>query len=412
MLSFESKFVDFFKKHVFAILVVLLVAGGVALRLALFDHVTPDMDFYFLDWYAQMQQRGWAVLTFGYDYNTAFFILLYIATKLPFSAVWNIKLVMSAGDVMLAAAVAWLYITAAGGGKKQFAAAFCAAFLLPVGILNTAYWGQCDSIFIAFVVLAVALALREKWLLAFVALGLSLCFKLQAIFILPLFIILYAVKKAYTIFLYLLPPAIMYLSFVPAILVGAHPLDGIATYGRQLGWGGQGAIHLSYYNLATFFANGNNEVFSPYLLLGAMLAFVAMFCLVLYKGWDFTGEGIVLLGGWSVLTCAVLMPGMHERYAYIAEILLLVWAALKPQKQRIIPALIVYVIGFLSYSRYLFGPLAVDDRVLALISVANYGYITYCVIRTAMEGGGRAIKAAAPVPCPPRAKKKARNKKG
>ncbi len=105
--------------------------------------------------------------------------------------------------------------------------------LLPTVILNGSMWAQCDSIYTTFILLSLYLLLEEKYPLSFLALGISFSFKLQFIFILPLYIILYFVNKKFSIFNFLLIPLGNILMCLPVILMGMPVINCFTTYLEQ-----------------------------------------------------------------------------------------------------------------------------------------------------------------------------------
>ena len=105
--------------------------------------------------------------------------------------------------------------------------------LLPTVILNGSMWAQCDSIYTTFILLSLYLLLEEKYSLSFLALGISFSFKLQFIFILPLYITLYFVNKKFSIFNFLLIPLGNILMCLPVILMGMPVINCFTTYLEQ-----------------------------------------------------------------------------------------------------------------------------------------------------------------------------------
>ena len=70
---------------------------------------------------------------------------------------------------------------------------------MPTAFSNSALWGQCDSIYTAFVVFTLYFMLEEKYNLAFIMYGFALTFKLQAIFILPCIGIIFLKNRKFSI---------------------------------------------------------------------------------------------------------------------------------------------------------------------------------------------------------------------
>lgn len=68
---------------------------------------------------------------------------------------------------------------------------FAAVLLAPTVILNGSYWGQCDIIYSAFLLASIYFLSKRKDALSLIMYGLSISFKLQAIFLFPIYIAFY-----------------------------------------------------------------------------------------------------------------------------------------------------------------------------------------------------------------------------
>ena len=76
--------------------------------------------------------------------------------------------------------------------KKSDIKCFAVVFsLLPMVIINSSIFKQCDSIYTAFLLWSLYFFLCKKYSLSFIFIGLAFSFKLQTLFLLPFFIIAY-----------------------------------------------------------------------------------------------------------------------------------------------------------------------------------------------------------------------------
>ena len=55
---------------------------------------------------------------------------------------------------------------------------YALVLIIPTVMLNSGMWGQCDSIYTTFVILALYFLVKEKYSLSFIMLGISFAFKL------------------------------------------------------------------------------------------------------------------------------------------------------------------------------------------------------------------------------------------
>ena len=105
--------------------------------------------------------------------------------------------------------------------------------LLPTVVLNGSLWGQCDALYGAFALHALADALEGRPKASAALLGIAFSFKLQTVFILPLWAVLWMAGRTRFRDLLCFPLAYA-VTCIPALLLG-KPLGpaGLAAVGEQ-----------------------------------------------------------------------------------------------------------------------------------------------------------------------------------
>lgn len=168
-----------------AIVVVAVVVVAVAARLSFVDEVTSDYRAFLSPWYDALAAGGGfrAVGQAIGNYNPPYRYLLAAATYLPIPKIAAIKLVSIVFDVILAGFAG--LIVRRRFGTWLSVAAFAVVLFAPTVLINSGYWGQCDSIYAAFCLGSLYFLLRGRDWWACIFFGLALSFKLQAVFFLP-----------------------------------------------------------------------------------------------------------------------------------------------------------------------------------------------------------------------------------
>ncbi len=169
--------------------------------------ISGDMSFYLLPWYDQMTEQGFFTLKNQVgEYNILYQELMALMTYIPWKPMYMIKVLSMVFDYLLAFAVADFAckIKREKQDSAIFQAVYAIVLLLPPVVLNSAYWGQCDSIFSFFAVLSLIDLYEEKYNRSFIYLGIAFAFKLQTIFIFPFYVCLYFYKKKFSITKFLL----------------------------------------------------------------------------------------------------------------------------------------------------------------------------------------------------------------
>src|SRR6478609_5258754 len=172
-----------------------LVGIALAVRWPWHGELSTDVRFFFAPWYDVLTQNGgFAALRFPfYNYNPPYLYLLAVGTWLPTPELLTIKLIPAVFDLLLGYA-GYLIVRQYTRGRAR---AFMAAALLvlaPTVVLNSAWWGQCDSIYAAFCLLALHHQLRNRTVPAWALLGVAVGFKLQALFLVPVLLTVLACR--------------------------------------------------------------------------------------------------------------------------------------------------------------------------------------------------------------------------
>lgn len=357
---------------------ILLLYMALCLRLCQFDHISPDYVSFLSKWCGTMDQMTVreALTTPIGDYNMPYLYLLLAITRLPIYDLYGIKLCSVLADIAAAIAAGKLARLAT---KRQgiVLAAFAAALLAPTCFLNSAYWGQCDSIYGTFCLWGLYFGLKEKPIPSLSCFALGFAFKLQAVFLLPMvlfFLVAGRMKWRH------LPvfPGVFLLVMLPALLAGRSFSDTFSIYFSQTS-----AYPYMTLNAPSCWALVPNDCFAeldpaPVLLAGAAVLFL-LYLFLRRKDRLSTGD-LMDLALIFALAIPWLLPRMHERYFYLAETLSIVYAARHPKRW---PAAFTLLLGgFLVYRNYLFG----GSTVLTLEQLAvAYGavlcYLVYAALR-------------------------------
>jgi Gpi18-like mannosyltransferase len=309
------------------VLVVGLLVLAFWLRYLCLPYETLDYQDFLAGWVQYFRQNGgFAGLSRSVgNYNVPYLYFLALFSYSGIDDLQLIKLLSIFFDVLMA----WGCMRLAGlftpsAGKRLFA--FLGVLLMPTVILNGALWGQCDSIYVAFGVWAVYEALNDRPILSVVFAALSFSFKLQAIFFRPVYLVLVVTRRMKWWQLLFFPLTYL-LVVLPAVLMGRPLLDTLTLYMKQAGTVGSG---LNYNSPSVFAFLRNPADAALWAKLGIASAFFFC-CLGIYwlckAGRRLNNEA--LLGAFLLFLIAVplLLPHMHERYFYGADVLSLVLCA-------------------------------------------------------------------------------------
>ena len=205
-------------------------------------------------------------------------------------------------------------------------ACFFLVLFWPTVVLNGALWGQCDSIYTAFAVLSVWLVLAGQPALGMASIAAAFSFKLQAVFVLPVFL-LFLLARRVKLWHCLIFPAVCVLMVLPAVLAGRPLWEALTISLSQTGSIGDG---LNYNSSSVFalFSNVQNPVLAGQLGILAAALVIALLAILIWKRRDVCSDRALLIA--AVLLAAAIpffLPHMHDRYFFAADILTLALAA-------------------------------------------------------------------------------------
>lgn len=275
--------------------------------------------------------------------------MLTLFSYLPVGSLYAVKIISVAFDFV---AAFFVFKLVEEKYKNETAAVFSFATVLfaPTVILNGSYWGQCDIIYSAFLLASVYFLSKTKTALSLIMYGISISFKLQAIFLFPIFIILFLKNKLRFAGFFIIP-AIFFLSVIPSVIVGRPWRDAFSIYLFQAK--NYSSLALNAPTIYQWFPQGDFLTFSRIGLLFSAAAIFAFVFLVYKKRGEINSDHVIKISFILLSAIPFFLPRMHERYFFPADIFSIVYACYFP-RYFFIP-IGMQIISFFSYGPFLFG---------------------------------------------------------
>ena len=303
-----------------------LLAAAFVLRGLCLPYETLDYQNFLAVWVDFFRQNG-GLSALGMpvgNYNIPYLFFLALFSRSPIPDLYLIKLLSIFFDVVLA----WAVMQLAGRFVRSPARRLACFFLVlfwPTVVLNGALWGQCDSIYTAFAVLSVWLVLAGHPALGMASIAAAFSFKLQAVFVLPVFL-LFLLARRVKLWHFLFFPSVCVLMVLPAVLAGRPLWEALTISLSQTGSIGDG---LNYNSSSVFalFSNVQNPALAGKLGILAAALVIVLLAILIWKRRDACSDRALLIA--AVLLAAAIpffLPHMHDRYFFAADILTLALA--------------------------------------------------------------------------------------
>ena len=320
---------------------------AVVIRLVCVPNKSVDYKYFLDPWYDFIASHGgFSALKYGFaDYTPSYLYWLLIASTLlsGLPKILAIKLFAMTVD-FICAFLTYKIVKLKYPVGRMANWAFLAVILSPTVIYNSSLWGQCDVIYTTGLIACVYFLSIDKQIPALMSFGVALSFKLQAMFLAPLLLILLIKKRISWFYLPIVP--LVYLGLMlPAWIAGRPIKELLLVYFEQSNKYKELAKNVP--NLYQWIPNDLYNIVVPIGLLLTVTVILLLAYLVYRSKLEITQDRLIYLATVSVFFMPYLLPKMHERYFYPTDILSIIFAFYFPQYRWV--AISVQLASFVSY---------------------------------------------------------------
>ncbi len=324
-------------------------------------------------WYAHIYQNGFGGLsdaTFS-NYPPFYLYLLWLSTLFSkwFGSLAAIKIIPTLFDFLSAYVIFLIAQTKYKNDLRYLLASVF--FLLPTILLNSTVWGQIDGMYTSFLLLCVYFLLQKKSFWALAAFGFAFSVKAQAIFLLP-FLGIMLLRGIVNWKHFFLAPAIYLFLAIPITLTGRSWASVIFLYAGQAG---------QFQELSKLAPNLyiyiSNIYYHPVLEigLGIFILCMAAWAWINWKAKPPVSANQIMLTALASLALApFLLPKMHDRYFYPADVFSFAAAILLPKLWFL--SILFQLASGLTYTVFLFGVSPVIMTLTSLLMTAAVILVT------------------------------------
>lgn len=356
----------------------LLVFGlilALVLRLLLRGYISGDAVTGSLGWYEIIERHNGAeVLAHNFSGYTPLYLYMlvlsyYLNQVIHVHPIFAIKLSSIAFDFF---AAFWVYkiVQLKYPGRTVASIAALAFLFVPTVFMNGAMWGQIDGMFTAFMLASFYYLLKQRDVPAMIYFGLGFSIKFQVVFLAPFLLLLLLLGRLSFRSLFIIP-AVYLATCVPAWLIGRNLGELIMLYPNQVDSFDQLSL-----NAPTFYAlidNSVNYLFNNAgIIVAGMLVSLAVYGVYKLHP-QLTPDVMVTLASVCLVLIVYLLPKMHERYFFPAEVFFVLAAFYRPRLTWVVVALQVTALS--TYSSYFFGSTFLPLNYASLINLVVLVYI-------------------------------------
>lgn len=392
MLNLEKNILKHIEKYIDFYFIFIISIIGFLIRWLGRGFISSDMSTYLLPWFNEALELG-GIKSIAYpigDYNIPYQFFIGIITNFSIYPVTLYKLLSIVFDYVLAISTGLL--AAKLSGRNIFSIVYATIMILPTIFFNSGYWGQADSIYSSFIIISLVLLKNNKFMLSFIFLGIAMSFKLQTIFIIPLYAYYYILKKKYSIIKMGIVSSIsFYLMCLPGFIFGRGLFEPITIYLQQANYAYLWANYPSFWSIIT--TNHYVDIYyllkKPSILLCFAILLIGLFYMMKNKVDIDDNKIFVYTSVWVVYTCIMFLVNMHDRYAYLLDVLFLI--SIFVNKNLLKYWIIPLVISLVVYGNYLFlyngygASVNIVFNFLGIANLINYVALSAYIIKKTQD---------------------------
>jgi Gpi18-like mannosyltransferase len=354
----------FFQKYYLQIIMIVATIVCLIARYQVVTHPTNDLVGYILNgWLKEIEEKGFSYFyKVDADYSPLYLLMLGFISFLPngelievsgYSFYKNnmiyIKSVYFIFTIILAFGI-YLIIKHLTKNKILSSIGYIIIIALPTVFINSAIWGNADVIYATFLIYAFYFVLKDKAGLGFFFWGLAFANKLQAVFLLP-FLVLLILNRKIKLHKILYGGLSFFLSVVPCYFAGASFTEPFAYIGKELN--GYRKLTLGCPNMWQLMEFKGDVITNNCMWIGLLLIGV-VFAILYIRHIDLnSSENRFKVGILLIMTTIFFLPYMHERYFYLIDCLVVVYALIDKRKFYFIP--LMQISSGIAYYHYLSG---------------------------------------------------------
>lgn len=363
-----------------------MIALVVVVRLLWYPVVVSDYTYFVKPWFETMQSHA-GLTAFAEpfaDYAPMYLYFLKALSAIPISSLYSAKTLSLIFDLIIAG-VGYLILKRTLMWRANKTILFLAAavfFALPTVMVNSSLWGQSDAIYSAGIMVSLFAILSSAPLLAAIAFGFAMSVKLQAIFFLPV-LVGYLLRTKDTWKYLLIPPFIYLATMLPVWIAGGQLRYWLFIYfvqATEYPW-----LSVSAQSIFAFLQPlplspvQTNVLFWLGILLACAFALYVAYAMRSMP--RISAPVVVLISLAAVLIIPYVLPRMHERYFYLADLFSVLYAFFRP-KRFFVPIIVVSA-SLMSYMPFLYKQVGflswahVDLRVPAALLLIPIGVVLY-----------------------------------
>lgn len=379
----EKKLIDKIYSRIDILLLVVITIIGLRCRKSMFGYVSADASIYLIPWFDAIKANG-GITGLGIpvadcNYTFAYQFLIALMTYIPINGLIQYKILSCIFDFALGI-LSYKMVYYLTNNSFKAIIGYSLVLMSPVAMLNSSLWAQCDSLYTFWLLASIYCLMKDKYVSSIVVFGVSLAFKLQAIILFPLFLLVYFVKKKFSAVYFVLVPLVIIVMSIPSIIMGRNIKELMFIYLNNTDMYKSLAVNYpSFWNFFSTFECKEAYLYTKnFAICLTLVVLVMIMYIFVKKGFKLNKFNYLYMAFILYYSAIFFLPAMHERYGYVYEILAII---IVQNIKKTYPLLIGLMgISMITYGNYLFGR-PYNSMVLSLCNMVIYVIFIFILYR-------------------------------
>ncbi|HEY8390479.1 MAG TPA: hypothetical protein VIL26_05965, partial [Clostridia bacterium] len=343
------------------IILALLLLMSLITRILFADFITNDYLEFLSVWCKEYKAGsiGDAMRSNISNYMPAYNYFLILFSRTPLNDLYEIKLLSIIFEIL----TAFLIIKVASYVLKKPCSPiyFGAILLCGVFLTDSAVWAQCDSIYTFFGLLGFYYALKKKSIRSFICFGLSISFKMQALLLYPVVLVLLLNKEPKYLKwkdILVVPVVFVLVNIVP-FFFGRSLWDIYSIYLKQSSTYPE--LSKNCANFAVFFSLFKKGQIGYYIALILLILLTLSYLVFIYyfvikklkANATLSINDFILIAFCFCFGVVFLMPKMLDRFLYFAIVFSIIYAIINKNNRSVLICLCLNVGVLTTFMQYL-----------------------------------------------------------
>ncbi|AME08894.1 hypothetical protein AXE85_01145 [Gemella sp. oral taxon 928] len=169
--------------------------------------------------------------------------------------------------------------------------------------------------------------------------------------------------------------ATMYFLSLPGLLMGRSIFSIFIIYIQQSGYSYLWANFPSFWAIISPSTLETHSLFKKIAIIIAFIILSLGLFYTIHKKIEIKGDIVCYIAIWTIYTCVLFLPNMHDRYSYLLDVFFIISIAVN--RKMLFFSIIPFLSLIILYASYLFKHTVMAIEIISIFYIVNYILYSY-----------------------------------